>query len=190
MIEHPGLTPSQTVGPYLAIGLLRDPIASSLVRPDDPGAVRIHGMLCDGAGDPVPDGMVEIWQANAAGRYAHPADPRAELPLDDGFVGFGRSGTAPNGRFEFLTVKPGTVPWPEGGLQAPHVEVGVFARGLLKRVVTRLYFPDEPEANAADPVLGRLGAPARAALVAVPDQRGLRFDIRLQGPGQTTFFAV
>ncbi len=99
--------------------------------------------------------MIEIWQANAAGRYDHPADDRAETALEDGFLGFGRSGTVDAGRFEFVTVKPGPVPWPAGGLQAPHLDVGVFARGLLKRVVTRIYFPDEEEANAGDPVLSR-----------------------------------
>ena len=152
--------------------------------------MRLRGVLLDGAGDPVPDGMVEIWQANAAGRYAHPADTRSEPGLENGFLGFGRSGTAPGGRFEFITVKPGPVPWPEGGLQAPHIEVGVFARGLLKRVVTRVYFPDEAAANAADPVLSRLDEAARSTLVAVADDGGFRFDIRLQGPEHTTFFAV
>ena len=190
MPELHKLTPSQTVGPYLAIGLLRDLITPNLVDPGDPRAVRVHGVLFDGAGDPVPDGMVEIWQANAAGRYALPADTRSEPVLEDGFLGFGRSGTAPAGRFEFVTVKPGPVPWPEGGLQAPHIEVGVFARGLLKRAVTRVYFPDEEKANAADPVLSGLDEAARSTLVAVADDNGLRFDIRLQGPGHTTFFAV
>ncbi len=190
MTEILGLAPSQTVGPYLAIGLTRDLITPQVVDPADPRAVRLRGTLLDGAGEPVPDGMIEIWQANAAGRYAHPADDRTDLELEDGFLGFGRSGTAPDGRFEFVTVKPGRVPWPGGGLQAPHLEVGVFARGLLKRVVTRVYFPDEAEANAADPVLSRLDDTARATLVAVAEDGGLRFDIRLQGPGQTTFFAV
>jgi protocatechuate 3,4-dioxygenase alpha subunit len=190
MVEPHGLSPSQTVGPYLAIGLLRDLVTPNVVDPGDPRALRLRGALLDGAGEPVPDGMVEIWQANAAGRYAHPADTRAGLALEDGFVGFGRSGTAPDGRFEFVTVKPGPVPWPGGGLQAPHIEVGVFARGLLKRAVTRIYFPDEVEANAADPVLCGVGEAARATLVAVAEDDVLRFDIRLQGPGHTTFFAL
>src|SRR5262245_31344973 len=112
MTEMLGLTPSQTVGPYLHIGLLRNLLGPDLVDPADPRAVRIRGRLLDGAGDPVPDGLVEIWQANAAGRYAHPADVRDELPLEDGFTGFGRSGTVDDGRFEFVTVKPGPVPWP------------------------------------------------------------------------------
>ena len=190
MSEQPGLTPSQTVGPYLSIGLLRDLIGSNLVDPGDPRAIRIHGQLLDGAGEPVPDGMVEIWQANVAGRYAHPADNREELPLEAGFTGFGRSGTADQGRFAFFTVKPGRVPWPAGGLQAPHLDVGVFSRGLLKRLATRMYFPDEVEANAADPVLSALSPGERATLVAVADGDGLRFDIHLQGDAETIFFAV
>lgn len=190
MTEPAGLTPAQTAGPYLSIGLLRDLIIPNVVDPGDPRALRLYGTLLDGAGDPVPDGMIEIWQANAAGRYAHPADTRAELDLEDGFLGFGRSGTVPDGRFEFVTIKPGPVPWPGGGMQAPHIEVGVFARGLLKHAVTRVYFPDEEAANAADPVLSRLDEAARATLVAVAEEGGFRFDIRLQGPGHTTFFAV
>jgi protocatechuate 3,4-dioxygenase alpha subunit len=190
MTETHGLAPSQTVGPYLAIGLTRDLITPHVVDPSDPRAIRIRGALIDGAGDPVPDGMIEIWQANAAGRYNHPTDDRAEPAVEDGFLGFGRSGTVDAGLFEFVTVKPGPVPWPEGGMQAPHIEVGVFARGLLKRAVTRIYFPDEEEANAADPVLSGLDEASRATLVAVADDDGLRFDIRMQGPGHTTFFAV
>ena len=185
-----GITPAQTAGPYLRIGLLRDLLTPDVVDPADPRAIRIRGRLTDGAGDPVPDGMVETWQANAAGRYRHPADDRGDLPLEDGFVGFGRSGTEDGGQFEIVTVKPGRVPWPEGGLQAPHLEVAVFARGLLKHAVTRMYFPDETEANADDPVLSRLSPERRATLVAVAEDGGLRFDICLQGPAHTTFFAV
>jgi protocatechuate 3,4-dioxygenase alpha subunit len=184
------LTPSQTVGPYLSIGLFGGPISGRLVEESDPRAIRISGVLLDGADDPVPDGMVEIWQANAAGRYAHPVDDREDVPLEDGFTGFGRSGTDAAGRFEFITVKPGPVPWMDGRLQAPHLLVGVFARGLLKRVATRAYFPDEAEANAADPVLLGLEPEQRATLVAEAEAGGLRFDIVLQGARQTTFFAV
>jgi protocatechuate 3,4-dioxygenase alpha subunit len=191
MTTELGRSPSQTVGPYLSIGLLRDLVTRNVVDPSDARAIRIHGMLFDGAGDPVPDGMVEIWQANAAGRYAHEVDDRRDLPPELGFRGFARSGTADGGRFAFVTLKPGPVPWPDGGLQAPHILVGVFARGLLKRAVTRIYFPDEVSANAADPVLSRLDPAARATLVAVAEDDGsLRFDIRLQGDGHTTFFAV
>lgn len=179
MTESLVATPSQTVGPYLSIGLLRELVPTALAAPDDPGAIRIHGRVFDGAGAPVPDGMIEIWQADRDGRYGTKA-----------FPGFGRSGTEDAGRFEFVTVKPGRVPWPEGGLQAPHVAVGIFARGLLKRVVTRLYFPDESDANGEDPVLAALSPLQRESLVAVPDGDALRFDIHLQGPSQTTFFAV
>ena len=179
MTETLGPTPSQTAGPYLAIGLLRDLVPTQLVDPDDARAIRIRGRVIDGAGDGVGDAMVEIWQADGAGRY------RTEA-----FPGFGRSGTDRDGRFEFVIAKPGPVAWPGGGLQAPHVAVGVFARGLLKRVVTRLYFPDEHEANEADPVLTALSPAQRDTLLAVPEADGLRFDIRLQGPTQTTFFAV
>ena len=179
MTEPPGLTPSQTCGPYLSIGLLRDLVPAELVRADDPGAIRIQGRLLDGAGAGVPDGMVEIWQASTEGVYG-----------GEGFAGFGRTGTASDGGFEFVTVKPGPVAWPAGGLQAPHLAVGVFARGLLKRLVTRLYFPDESEANDADPVLSALPPERRASLVATLDDGALRFDIHLQGPRETTFFAV
>jgi protocatechuate 3,4-dioxygenase, alpha subunit len=184
------LTPSQTTGPYLVIGLIGGPITSRLVDESDPRAVRLCGTLVDGAGEPVPDGMIEIWQANAAGRYAHPADDREEIPLEEGFTGFGRAATDDAGRFDLLTVKPGRVPWVDGRPQAPHVLVGVFARGLMKRVATRMYFPDEEAANAEDPVLLGLEPGERAALVARGDDGALRFDIVLQGPGQTTFFAV
>lgn len=178
-----GYTPSQTVGPYLSIGLLEPPTVAELIAPDAPDAITITGILLDGNGDPVPDGMIEIWQADADGNYAASAE-------DAGFFGFGRSGTVDGGRFTFVTRKPGRVAWPEGGLQAPHLVVGVFARGLLKRLVTRVYFPDEVEANANDPVLSGLSAERRETLIAKPEAGGLRFDIILQGPGETTFFAV
>ena len=184
------LTPSQTSGPYLEIGLLDGPITNRLVDESDPRALRISGVLLDGAGDPVPDGLVEIWQANAAGRYAHPADDREDIPLEPGFTGFGRSGTVDGGGFELVTVKPGRVPWVDGRLQAPHLLVGVFARGLLKRVATRMYFPDEEAANAEDPVLLALEPEERETLVARAEDGALRFDIVLQGSGETTFFAV
>ena len=173
------LTGSQTVGPYLHLGLVGDLIPAEIVPREQPGAIVIRGRLLDGAGEPVPDGMIETWQADPAGRYN-----------TGGFGGLGRSGTVDGGTFEIVTVKPGRVPFPDGGLQAPHLAVGVFARGLLKRLATRLYFPDEAEANASDPVLGLLSDAERATLIAVPEDGALRFDIRLQGAGQTTFFAV
>jgi protocatechuate 3,4-dioxygenase, alpha subunit len=176
-------TPSQTVGPFLHLVL---PYAGGglLVPPEAPGAVRITGRVLDGAGEPVIDALVEVWQADGCGRY-HPE------PDADGFSGFGRVATDAEGGFTFVTCKPGRVPWPAGGEQAPHLAVSVFARGLLNRVVARLYFPDEEAANAADPVLGMIpDAAARATLVAVPDGDGLRFDIRLQGDRETVFLAV
>ena len=181
-------TPSQTIGPFFHDALL-DEDRSELVAPDHPSAIRIEGTVYDGEGETVPDAMVEIWQANGAGRYNHPADGREELPLDVGFSGFGRSGTVDGGRFSFVTVKPGPVPGPEGSEQAPHIMVSVFARGLLKRVVTRIYFPGEEEANATDPVLSSIEDPElRKTLVAYDEGDTLRFDIRLQGENQTAFF--
>lgn len=178
MTETRELTPSQTVGPYLSIGLLNEIVSPHVVNAADPRAIVVTGLVLDGAGDPVPDGMVEVWQANLDGAYG----------VD--FRGFARSGTADGGRFELVVVKPGPVPWPEGGMQAPHLEVGVFARGLLKRLVTRMYFPDEVEANATDPVLTRLDERRRETLTARAEGAELRFDIVLQGPSETTFFAV
>jgi protocatechuate 3,4-dioxygenase alpha subunit len=183
-------TPSQTVGPFFAIGL-GDAIKAELVEPSDPDAVRLHGVVLDGQGDPVVDAMLEIWQANRAGRYAHPEDTREHIPLEEGFDGFGRCATDSEGRYEFVTVKPGAVPAPGGVPQAPHIELSVFARGLLKRLATRVYFPDEAEANEQDPILGLIADPAeRSTLVAKPDDGGLRLDLRLQGDGQTVFFSV
>ena len=174
-------SPSQTVGPFFAVALLGY-AGAELVAADTPGAIRIEGRVLDGAGEPVPDAMVEIWQADAEGRY--PGSP-------EGFAGFRRSGTDDDGSFAFVTVKPGAVPAPDGRPQAPHVDMSVFARGLLKRLVTRIYFPDEEAANAADPVLSSIAdAGARSTLVAAQDGGRLRFDIRLQGDRQTTFFAV
>jgi protocatechuate 3,4-dioxygenase alpha subunit len=188
MAPSPGPTPSQTVGPFFSFALL-DTIGNELVPAGTAGAIRIEGVVTDGNADPVPDAMVELWQANAAGRYADPADPRHDLPVTDGFTGLGRSGTE-GGRFTFLTVKPGPVPGADGAPQAPHIDVSVFARGLLKRLVTRIYFPEEVEANAADPLLSSLDPADAATLVAVQDDGGLRFDIRLQGDRQTVFLAV
>ena len=193
MTSEPGpqLTPSQTVGPFFHDALL-DGDLSELVPPDRPEAIRIEGTVYDGEGEPVSDAMVEIWQANQAGRYNDPKDDRQDLPLDpETFSGFGRSGTDAGGRFSFVTVKPGLVPLPDGGLQAPHIMVSVFARGLLKRVVTRIYFPDEEEANATDPILSSVEDPGfRRTLGARDEGDVLRFDIHLQGENQTAFFEL
>ena len=182
------LTPSQTIGPFFAVGL---PWADGpqVVPEGTPGAVRIAGRVLDGAGDPVPDALVETWQADPQGRFAHPDDPRG--PADQGFRGFGRCPTDARGRWAIVTLKPGPLPAPDGGVEAPHIDVSVFARGLLHRLVTRIYFPDEPDANAADPLLCSIPDPdARARLVATADGHGLRFDIRLQGAQETPFLAI
>jgi protocatechuate 3,4-dioxygenase alpha subunit len=177
-------TPSQTVGPWLAIGLTW-PIGHLVVPEDHPGAIRIRGVLYDGAGEPIPDGMLETWQADPEGRFDHPDDPRG--PSGSGFSGFGRCLTDEQGRFRFVTVKPGAI----GDGQAPHIDVTVMARGLLDRVVTRIYFPDEGEANAADPVLAGLPAERAATMVARAVGAGeLEWDVHLQGEKETVFLAV
>ena len=184
-------TPSQTVGPFFHDALLGEN-RSELVSPDHPWAVRIEGIVYDGAGEPVPDAMVEIWQANDSGRYTGPTDDRENLPRDpETFSGFGRSGTDADGRFSFVTVKPGPVPGPDGSLQAPHIMVSIFARGLLKRLVTRIYFPDESESNVQDPVLSSIeDLEFRKSLVARDEGGALRFDVHLQGENQTAFFEL
>jgi protocatechuate 3,4-dioxygenase alpha subunit len=180
-------TASQTVGPYLHIGLAWLTI-DRLAAPDCPGQhVEIRGRVLDGDGRPVSDALVEIWQADAHGRYAHPEDTHQE-PRTSGFRGFGRVPTDADGRFRFFTIKPGAVTDGHGGCQAPHLLVSVFMRGLLKRLVTRMYFPDEPR-NADDRVLRLVPAERRATLVARPLARDeLEWDIILQGPGETVFF--
>jgi len=156
-------TPSQTVGPYYAIGCCRQP-QNELADPGDPAAVRLTGLLVDGQGTPINDGMVEIW--DAAGRR------------------WARSGTDSEGRFSFVVTKPGALPG-----QAPRLDVFVFARGLLRHQLTRIYFPDESAANADDPVLAGLDEDSRSTLVAEHGDGALRFDIRMQGDRQTVFFA-
>ena len=183
-------TPSQTIGPFFHDSLL-DKNYSELVSPDHPEGIRIKGTVYDGAGEVVPDAMVEIWQADGAGRYDHPADDREDLAPEEDFSGFGRSGTDAGGEFSFVTLKPGPFPGPDGQVQASHVMVSVFARGLLKRLVIRIYFPDEEEANAVDPVLSAIeDQELRETLIARDEGDALRFDIRLQGDGQTAFFEL
>jgi protocatechuate 3,4-dioxygenase alpha subunit len=186
----PALTPSQTIGPFLRIQVPYEG-EERLVAENDPDAIHLRGAVFDGEGEIVDDALIEIWQANRSGRYAHPEDPRDDLPVEEGFSGFGRCATDSEGRFEFITVKPGPVPGPGDHPQAPHIDVSVFARGLLKRLVTRIYFPDEAEANAEDPILSLIEDPKeRDTLVAIPEEGGLRFDIHLQGDGETAFFVV
>ncbi len=181
-------TPSATVGPYLAIGLTWED-GPFVVAPDTPGAIWLRGSVRDGNGDPVPDAMVETWQADPEGRFDHPDDPRGASSFP-GFRGFGRSHTIEGGEYAICTLKPGQVPDGEGALQAPHIDVSVFARGILDRVVTRIYFADEAEANAEDAVLRSLPDDARSTLVATPTDDGYRLDIHLQGDRETVFFAV
>ena len=182
-----GCTPSQTVGPYFAIELPFE--AGKFVMPaGTPGAIRITGTTFDGDGEPVVDSLIETWQADGAGRFAdmYGYGDASSLP---GFRGFGRSG-GEDGTYEVVTVKPGCVPGPGGMVQAPHIDVSVFARGLLHRVVTRIYFADEPDLNAADPVLQSVPAARRGTLLAHPTGDGYRFDIRLQGTDETVFFDI
>ena len=184
-----GSTPSQTVGPFFAIGLPW-PGGPHVVPEGTEGAITISGTIFDGDGKPVPDSMIETWQADGEGRFAdlHGYGGPSRLP---GFRGFGRYGEeVGDGSFKLVTVKPGPVPGPSGTMQAPHVNVSVFARGMLHRCVTRVYFADEPEANEADPVLELVPAELRHTLIAQPVEGGYRFDIRLQGEDETVFFAV
>jgi protocatechuate 3,4-dioxygenase alpha subunit len=171
-------TPSQTVGPFFAIEL---PYAEGpyVVADGTDGAIWLRGRVLDGAGDPIPDALVETWQADPDGRF------------DGDFRGFGRSGTDEEGAWAILTLKPGPVPAPDRATQAPHVALTIFARGLLHHLFTRLYFDDEAEANAGDPVLsGLTDDAARATLIAAREDDGYRLDIHLQGPDETVFFAV
>jgi protocatechuate 3,4-dioxygenase, alpha subunit len=191
-------TPSQTVGPFFAYGLTPAQygypfgalVGSVLVDDDTPGKrIRIVGRVLDGQGGPVPDAMIEIWQADAEGRYAHPADRRGSNLR---FQGFGRCGTGtdPENRFVFETIKPG----PIGDGQAPHVNLILFMRGMLCHVYTRIYFEDEAEANARDPVLASVEEARRHTLIATRQTSAAgdvyRFDLRMQGPDETVFFDV
>lgn len=188
-----GTTPSQTVGPFLSLGLTW-PDGPYVVPEGAPGAIRIGGRVLDGEGKPVPDAMVETWQADPAGRFDHPDDPRgAEAPAVRGFRGFGRSSTDPDGQWWVLTVKPGSLPGPgetTETTEAPHLDLSVFARGLMHQVVTRIYFPDEGAANDADPVLRTVPVGRRPTLIASATDDGLCFDIRLQGDHETVFFTL
>jgi protocatechuate 3,4-dioxygenase alpha subunit len=193
-MTRPPLTASQTVGPFFHDCLMRaDAACDTLAAPGVEGVrIRVAGRVTDGEGAPVPDAVLELWQANAHGRYNHPAD-RRPLPLDPAFTGYGRVATDADGRFCFTTIKPGAVPFDAGRQQAPHVAVAVLGRGLLNHLYTRLYFDDEP-ATDADPILSRVPAERRATLVARRedgadgDAAAYRWDVVLQGDGETVFF--
>lgn len=211
-----GQTPWQTVGPYFHYALPWKGGADLVEGKGDAGArmdllpdghytlnpndqprgvakgqvVTITGTVFDGDGVPIPDSFVELWQANAAGRYDSPDDGREDVALDPDFIGFGRASTDADGVFTIRTVKPGRVPGPGNSLQAPHIAISVMARGIIKRMVSRIYFADEAS-NAEDPILDLVPAARRATLLAVPVGEGrYRFDIRLQGEGETVFFDV
>jgi protocatechuate 3,4-dioxygenase, alpha subunit len=194
-----GVTPSQTVGPFFKYGLTpngayewNDAFTNNLVTSDASGdRIRVEGRVFDGDGQPVPDAMLEIWQADAQGRFSDPQDKRA-LP-NSSFKGFGRCGTDPNGGFVFDTIKPGTVPDPDGKPQAPHLVLAIFARGMLLQLYTRIYLGGEA-ANAADPVLALVPADRRNTLIAARKSGAgnavYRLDIHLQGDNETVFFDI
>lgn len=189
-----GLTGSSTVGPFFAPCLLRpDAVRQVLAGPETAGeAIRIEGKVLDGDGQPVTDAMIEIWQANGQGRYNHPLD-LGEGPLDATFTGFGRTGTDKDGHYWFETIKPGPVPFKGAQKQAPHLNLTIFSRGLLNHLPTRVYFEDEP-ANETDPVLQCVPTDRRSTLIARRAQSGgktvYRFDIVMQGEGETAFFNI
>lgn len=207
-----GQTPSQTVGPYFHYGLawkggadlvtrsemgarldLIPPehylLGSSNVTGTPQGEViLVAGCVYDAEGKPVPDAMIELWQANAAGRYASPDDAREDVPLDQHFVGFGRASTDAEGVYRFRTIRPGRVPGPGNTLQAPHLALSVFARGVIKRLPTRLYFADG-EGNDTDPILNLVPEARRHTLIAQRKPDGTWWlDIHLQGTNETVFF--
>ena len=177
----PEQTPGQTVGPFFGFALPYDG-GPEVRAPWQPDAIRLHGIVLDGEGSPVPDAVIEVWGADGDGR---PSTQRGSLDRDPhGFTGFGRAATSEDGHYAFSTVKPG-VGRPGS---APYVVLAVFARGLLHHLLTRAYFGDEPDANATDPLLRRVDPDRRGTLVATVDgPRSYRLDLRLQGPGETVF---
>ena len=183
------LTPPQTVGPFFAI-LVPEQGTLTLATDYTPGSrLVVEGVIRDGAGRPVPDALVEVWQANAEGVCNHPDDPRSR-GRDTTFDGFGRIHTDATGAFVVETIKPGSVPGPDGARQAPHLVVGLFARGLLTRLVARIYFDDEPS-NSEDPVLAQVPVDRRSTLIATRHAEGrYRIEIVMQGANETVFFDV
>ena len=190
-----GITPSATVGPYFKYGLtpggaypFRDAFSATVATPDTQGEhIRIKGRVLEGDGKAVPDAMLEIWQADGAGRYAHPRETGARA--NTSFTGFGRSDTNAEGGFQFETIKPGVVAGPRGKPQAPHILVTLFARGMLRHLYTRIYFAEDAAALAADPMLALVPAERRNTLLAKRGSDGTyAFDICIQGRGETVFF--
>jgi protocatechuate 3,4-dioxygenase alpha subunit len=186
-----GQTPSQTVGPYFSMRL-SGAGENVLVAAGDPRRIRVIGSVYDGDGKLVDDALVEIWQADAEGRYSHPADPR-HGGVDGAFLGFGRAAIdAATGSYSFETLKPGRVFSPDGNRQSPHINVVVQGRGMLRPSFTRLYFPEDAPSHAEDLILSRVPSERRRSLVAerVPgvDPPSYRFDVRFQGPDETVFF--
>lgn len=183
-------TTSQTVGPFFSLGLLWL-CSGQLAEPAVSGPrVTIAGKIVDGLGRSVPDALLETWQANSHGKYAHPEDPQ-DKPVQSGFSGFGRVPTADDGSFRFITVKPGPVPAPDGKLQAPHLLVSVFCRGLLRRLVTRIYFPEEA-ANAGDFALSLVDPSRQQTLIArkTAQENVFEWNVVLQGADETVFFDI
>lgn len=188
-------TPSQTVGPYFTMRLSSEG-DNVLTAPETVGTrIRVEGRVLDGDRNHIEDALIELWQADSGGRYHHPGDDRDDVPADPAFTGFGRCASDfHSGSYSFLTVKPGPVPHPAGGMQAPHLSLIIQARGMLNPTFTRVYFPDEQSANAADPVLQSVPENRRATLVAeLIESTGVpvyRFDVRYQGDDETVFFDV
>ena len=211
-----GQTPWQTTGPFFHFGIAwkggADLTGDSQLgaRPDlcAPGhdvlvehrssnrhlalgqRIELAGQVFDNTGAPATDTLIEIWQANASGRYAHAEDRRSDVPVDPNFIGFGRCASDKDGRFRFRTIRPGRVPGPGNSLQAPHIALGMVGPGILKRLATRVYFSDAAE-NAEDPILALIPEERRATLIASPEREGsniYRFDIHLGGPNETVFF--
>jgi protocatechuate 3,4-dioxygenase, alpha subunit len=192
-----GPTPSQTAGPYFTMRLSGEG-ENVLTSPETLGErIRVEGRVLDGDRKHIEDALVELWQADSAGRYHHVADDRDDVPPDPAFSGFGRCASDfQTGAYSFLTIKPGPVPHPNGGMQAPHLSITIQARGMLNPTYTRVYFGDEASANASDPVLQTVAEDRRPTLIAerldeadsgVPTYR---FDVRYQGDDETVFFDV
>ncbi len=194
-------SPSQTAGPYVHIGLTPNFVGIHGVYPNDLGAsmineqtlgdrITVRGVVYDGGGAPVRDSVIEVWQADAAGLYQSPTETRGAA--DPNFAGWGRfPADGATGEYVFETIKPGVTPFPDGRRQAPHISFWIVARGINLGLNTRMYFSDEPEANAADPILNRVDfPPRRETLIGRREGSTVTFDIYLQGPQETVFFDI